>query len=510
MKISSRKLLSLPCLLALLMAGAARCAAQDALPPDLEDSPQAQPAPKKPQAPKKARPARQPAVIAGTGVIFEFKDISFAEKILYGHYSMVNAALFSRDGKTLFTGGDDSAVHVRDAETGTDLSTLSGHTGWVTAIALSPDGKTLATASNDRTITLWDWQTAAARKKLAGPSGKINDVAFSPDGRWIAGASADRTLTLWETDKWTFVNTVTAHDGWVMKAAFSPDSKLLATAGADGAVRVWNTVDFGSTTIRAGGGTIHSVLFTPDGKYLLFPNAANEIELVSTATWTPEMLIGGHNETIACMAVSPDGKYVASGDEEGVILVRRLEDGSLARRISTAPQIPLALNFSPDGKYLVSARDGAETRVLYADNPLEALVYGAAATLARRPEETDAQYAARARALREKSARLRIQEETRHLRYAAQFRKELVYFRAPAVLGRYRPAESVFELKAAGAKMRAYVPFRKADALPHHRNSLAVEGLLRNRGGNRWELVNACLEDETNSDRFKIRNTNGR
>lgn len=507
MKIPHGRIAFLVCLLPLIAACSAFCAEQPLPPPDLEDSQDSPPEPARRRPARK--PAKAPAAIVPSGVILDLRDISFAEKTLYGHYSMVNAVLFSPDGKTIFTGGDDSSVHVIDVETGEDRYSLAGHTGWVTALAISPDGNILAAASNDRTVSLWDWKAASLKKKLGGIAGKVNDVAFSPDGKWLAAASADKTVTLWETSGWKFDRAFNAHEGWVMKTAFSPDSSLLATAGADGEVKVWKLTDRSSSTIQTGGGTVHSVLFSPDGKSLIFPNAANGIETVSTDTWTPEMIMGGHEDTITCMAVSPDGRYAASGDESGTILVRRMEDGSLSRRISSSPLIPLALAFSPDGKYLASARDARETRIMLSENPLEPLVYGEPGTPVRRAGESEEQFDARTRAAREKSSRLRIQEETRHVRYAAQFRKELIYFSTPASLGNYRYAGSLFEIKAAGTRMLSYVPYKKAEKLPGHKNRLSVSGLLRNRGGNKWELVNAWLEDETNNDRFSISKFDG-
>jgi WD40 repeat protein len=65
----------------------------------------------------------------------------------------------SQDGSLIATAGQGIApptIQLRDATSGTLLTSLRGHTESINAFAFSPDGKTLASGSSDCTILLWD------------------------------------------------------------------------------------------------------------------------------------------------------------------------------------------------------------------------------------------------------------------------------------------------------------------------------------------------------------------
>src|SRR6267378_2608359 len=68
----------------------------------------------------------------------------------------------------------------------------------VNAVVFSPDGKVLASASCDRTVRLWDATTGASKKTLMGHRFSVHAVSFSPDSTVLASASDDSTVRLWD------------------------------------------------------------------------------------------------------------------------------------------------------------------------------------------------------------------------------------------------------------------------------------------------------------------------
>jgi WD40 repeat protein len=150
------------------------------------------------------------------GVTGASKDVSYVDtvrlwdvdsakqiRVLPSGGAIVMALAFSRDGKTLASGGTGGVITLCETQTGRELRTLTGHSGLVRAIAFSPDGRLLASAAEDGSSRVWDAQTGEPLATLLSLNQGADWLAVTPEGLFD-GSPAAWSQILWRFSESTF------------------------------------------------------------------------------------------------------------------------------------------------------------------------------------------------------------------------------------------------------------------------------------------------------------------
>ena len=158
--------------------------------------------------------------------------------ILKGHTDKINALAFTPNGKMLASGSDDGTIRLWDANTGTELLSLSSEK--IQKLAFSENRKMLASVSKDGTIHLWDITTGKQLSPLKEQKGYCSILAFSVDSKMLANGTRNGTIYLWDISTGNKLSTLKGHTDWVGALTFSSDGKTLASRSSGGAIFLWD------------------------------------------------------------------------------------------------------------------------------------------------------------------------------------------------------------------------------------------------------------------------------
>ena len=252
-------------------------------------------------------------------------------------HSGTSQSVFTRDGKYLATAGLDNTVRLWEMPAAREIAHWPLDDG-IASLAFSPDGTRLvASTINADTAVVWDRATGGVVARFKTKGG-YSQIIFSPDGRYVAArvsASYSDTspipvaagaVVIWNASTWKELHAPLQHASGVL--AFSSDSKLLATSedkllvtGDAGYTkefnaRIWNVATGKQIKLLQHPAGVTAAAFTADDARLVTASSdgARLWDLV-----TGRAMFLRRNSPIFGIAVSTDGRYLATADEEGVV-----------------------------------------------------------------------------------------------------------------------------------------------------------------------------------------------
>jgi RNA polymerase sigma factor (sigma-70 family) len=285
----------------------------------------------------------------------------------------ITALAFAPDAKTLAAGGADRCVRLFSLITGQQVGRLAGPEDPIEKVAFLPGGKKLATWNDTGLIRLWG---LAQRKPLRAVRKSFHTVAFAADGTTMATLGWQPAAELWNVETDRPVRQLAAHAAGLNSVTLLGDGKTLATySPADRSLRRWNMstgAELGHLKVAKTGEYVLAVAVTGDGKSMAaggytYGKAAGIqplLFLADAATGRRLHSLPGHRSTVRALALSPDGKTLASAGDGGNIYLWDVATGK-ERCHSEGPKGAIgALAFSPDGKVLGSVGNGPNDRSL--------------------------------------------------------------------------------------------------------------------------------------------------
>lgn len=295
---------------------------------------------------------------------------------------------------------------------------------------VSPDGRFVVSGSRDRTVAVWDMESGTLISRASSDHGDVRDCLFTPDGRRIVSVHQDGRVTVWALDSLKEVfatDTPLPNTGrrrrW-RRIAVSPDSSRLAVADWEETVEIWDLQSSAvvgrlhthpthyllgvfwpsptqcATVVTRGDGLVtiwdssqqsaiaqHTVEMPRDSSLsgdVLTAAVTNDLRVMVAATASETVAWQlGRAEPVArvgsgiagrALAVSRDGRYVATSDPRDTVRLRTLptlaEIGRWSLPDLGCRDLACAVAFSPDNSSLIVAGwEGVVRRIALPLNP---------------------------------------------------------------------------------------------------------------------------------------------
>ncbi|MCE9565410.1 MAG: serine/threonine protein kinase [Planctomycetes bacterium] len=278
------------------------------------------------------------------------------------HTDGVVSVAYSPNGKVLATGSKDKTILLWDTKTWKTRPPLEGHRGEVIGLAFSPDSEQLASVTSARdacAIRLWDVETASAKKTFGEEVDGMFGVVWSADGSTLACAGWGSTLYIWDAkaDKPRFVIPDAIDKKFVRGLTISRDGKQIVTGGGnDGITRVWDATKGEEIPTDRAMPLGMCPTFLPGDKAVVgWIFRHGQVAICDLPSGKIRQTWKAHPKFIEGLAVSADGRFIASAGHAGDVIVWSTTDYKEVASVASAHRGRVATAaFSPDGTQLAT------------------------------------------------------------------------------------------------------------------------------------------------------------
>jgi WD40 repeat protein len=263
-----------------------------------------------------------------------------------------------------------TALAARLVATKRPLAVLRGHQGAVVSVMFNPAGDTLLTASRDGTARIWRADALGQPIVLTGSGEGLVDATFSHNGRRIVTAASDGAARIWSSDGNMQPIELKGHTQALRTASFSPDDARVVTASDDGTARVWRVED-GSliAELRGHKASVRSAVFSRSGDRVLTASDDGTCRLWAIDGTSQPKIFGfaGHTE-FSSAAFSLDEKKIVVASSEGTGWLFSPTDEFPFITLLQGNSAPISSAvFSPDGRWIATGSQNGEVRVWNVD-----------------------------------------------------------------------------------------------------------------------------------------------
>jgi WD40 repeat protein len=255
---------------------------------------------------------------------------------------------------------------------------VPGENQYISSGAIGLDGKLLVLGGWGQTLTAWDMTDASKpelRKQFKEHKAGIRSVAFDEAGKRFVSADEGGTVIVWDAETLERIVSFKASDHGIYRAKFTPDGTKIVTVGGDwkaqtkSEMRVWDSKsgkDLGRFPDQPR--EVWDIAFLDGGKLLAtLPAFSGGQQDAHVKIWDFEkkvvmktLLPPGTFNNGRCLGLSPDGKRLAIGSNNGPVKVLDTTSWKEVLNFPDLTNCTFQVDFTRDSKnLLIASGEGA-------------------------------------------------------------------------------------------------------------------------------------------------------
>lgn len=253
--------------------------------------------------------------------------------------------LYDSASKYTVTVGADSAMVLRDAATGAESNLVIDEHDYsaIRAAAISPDAADyttqMVTGCQSGTVRVFSFPSLEYQSNLHRFDAPVRQLAYSANGKLIAAVAEDSSeVCLFDAATAELKCKLKKHAHHVRSVAFDPSGTFLASSGGDGGMAIWDVSKTVTGSLPCAWSSakllkdakatpeqhLHRLAWRADGSAMAVP-LGNGVTVLAPGKWNEKIRLRGgkdaHESDICVLAWSPSGRYLASGDIAGRLVV---------------------------------------------------------------------------------------------------------------------------------------------------------------------------------------------
>ena len=212
------------------------------------------------------------------------------------------------------------------------------HTNPISSVLYTHNGQSLISASHDYKVKMFDAKTGIEQRVIVDLESSINALSLHANGFLLAIGEGHGSIYIRNIKTSHSICNIQAHASQVRRVLFTLDGRFLISGGKDKLIKIWNVTN-----------------------------------------WKCERTLAGHKESVECLAVTPDNKFLCSGDAAEYkgrhsLLIWNIKTGELIQQFNVESSINAIIiesaprdNMGP-WKIQVACQDGQVRRFLFNEN----------------------------------------------------------------------------------------------------------------------------------------------